>query len=767
MMWKLCSIWEGHIIMVLLLDKSIEQAIHYLTLASEQNILLAHRLLAEIYLNNNINSENWESKVILYYERGFENYDLESTYNLALIYERGHIVQQSFDKVNIYYRAAKTMDYKGASSLSTEANYQLGLNFMIGRGLRKNEKTAFLYFKQAADEGHSKAQLEVDTYLRCYSEPPQPQKALEYLSLAAKSGEIEAFLKLAIYYFHGIGVAKSTENELKCLKYAADLNNINALEDLRSHYEIYKDQDSVVFYENKYLILLQNLSDQNDRSAIYDLARFYKEYRYEYEKAIECYLKLCTGNGTYFSQIAECYELLGKTRKALKYYKMAFQQEDGIFKYAERLYKLCDFKKALYYYQLASKDNHEFPISANHLRNIHYRLGRFYEVGMGCLEDNQKALLHYTEAAQKKHLPSICRLAEAHRMGDLGLEKSFEIAFKYYQQAINLGYGTRLFELITDYRYGITGDTCSERAWILCEYLEKNGSPMALYLIAEMYENGFGTPASMNKALKYYLAAAETIEFESYIWAGICLFKNGYKHEAQECFKKYQARSFGHGNSIFLIEKKYGNFNKFLVNPFIFPRQNSPVLEEDGRLNESRFFEKKCEEFKNSFKEDRRLDFTMTFCAIFNLDPTIENLENLYNKYLSNKEEVVLDPIERYIYFKNISPIMRYLEDHPNVTVCNLYMCRPFTEWQDLISYLLSGKSHLAFLILSSSYTSQAVYKDLMRAICKAKQTLTIQELYRSGCYLDIEESHPETFKEIKQELESQTDLKDLTSNVD
>ena len=75
-------------------------------------------------------------------------------YNLGLMYHKGHGVRQDYQKAVEWYT-------KAANQGIAEAQFNLGLMYYNGEGVRQNKSTAKRYFGQACDNG---LQLGCDHY---------------------------------------------------------------------------------------------------------------------------------------------------------------------------------------------------------------------------------------------------------------------------------------------------------------------------------------------------------------------------------------------------------------------------------------------------------------------------------------------------------------------------------------------------------------------------------------------------------------------------
>ncbi|KAL8732973.1 MAG: hypothetical protein Q9166_002371 [cf. Caloplaca sp. 2 TL-2023] len=112
---------------------------------------------------------------------------------------RGEGMEQSFEKALVWFK-------RGLANADALCQYELGLMYLNGLGVRKDPLTAADYFKEAANQGFASAQ----TYLgQLFLDQGDISTAIRYFDLAAQSGHIEAFYHLAEISNNGIGRERS------------------------------------------------------------------------------------------------------------------------------------------------------------------------------------------------------------------------------------------------------------------------------------------------------------------------------------------------------------------------------------------------------------------------------------------------------------------------------------------------------------------------------------------------------------------------------
>jgi TPR repeat protein len=89
----------------------------------------------------------------------------------------------------------------------TSAAFNLGVCYMKGSGVFKDEKEAIRYFKFAADAGHVEAQFRMGYFLEVGRGIPKNEKrAFELYELAADAGHVNAKYRAGLCYDSGTGV---------------------------------------------------------------------------------------------------------------------------------------------------------------------------------------------------------------------------------------------------------------------------------------------------------------------------------------------------------------------------------------------------------------------------------------------------------------------------------------------------------------------------------------------------------------------------------
>lgn len=103
-----------------------------------------------------------------------------------------------------------------------EGQYQLGVMYYFGYGVKEDDAEAIKWFRKAADQGHAMAQNHLgDMYYYGYGIAEDNAEAMKWFHKAAAQGYAEALFNLGVMYAKGYGVAKDDAEAMKWFHKAA------------------------------------------------------------------------------------------------------------------------------------------------------------------------------------------------------------------------------------------------------------------------------------------------------------------------------------------------------------------------------------------------------------------------------------------------------------------------------------------------------------------------------------------------------------------
>ncbi|CAO1605726.1 ERAD-associated protein [Xanthoria calcicola] len=282
---------------------------------------------------------------------------------------RGEGMEQSFEKALVWFK-------RGLANGDALCQYELGLMYLNGFGVRKDPVTAADYFKEAANQDFTSAQ----SYLgQLFLDQGDVSTAIRYFDLAARHGHIEAFYHLAEISNNGIGRERSCGVATAYYKLVAE-----KAENIHSSFpeanEAYNDGDSETA-----LVKYMMAAEQGYESAQANVAYILDEYK----------------------SIFSLDSLLPWKKK--------------------RSSLLQNTVLALIYWTRSAKQSNIDSM---------VKMGDYYLSGQGVEADMEKAAACYQTAAET-HQSAQARwnLGWIHENG-LGVEQDFHLAKRFYDQAL-------------------------------------------------------------------------------------------------------------------------------------------------------------------------------------------------------------------------------------------------------------------------------------------------------------------------------------------
>ena len=99
---------------------------------------------------------------------------------------------------------------KSANQGLAEAQYNLGVMYYNGQGVKRDYPKAFELFTKSANQGYAKAEYNLGVmYYNGHGIKQDYQKAFEWFTKSANQGYAEAEYNLGVMYYNGQGVSKN------------------------------------------------------------------------------------------------------------------------------------------------------------------------------------------------------------------------------------------------------------------------------------------------------------------------------------------------------------------------------------------------------------------------------------------------------------------------------------------------------------------------------------------------------------------------------
>lgn len=109
------------------------------------------------------------------------------------------------------------------NNFGSQSNTQMGVRYLLGRGVPHNDAKALTYFEKAAQAGDAAAANELGyMYAAGKGTPRNYQKSFYWYQRAANKGIASAQYNLGLLYLHGIGHAPDKALAKQWIQKAAD-----------------------------------------------------------------------------------------------------------------------------------------------------------------------------------------------------------------------------------------------------------------------------------------------------------------------------------------------------------------------------------------------------------------------------------------------------------------------------------------------------------------------------------------------------------------
>ena len=214
---------------------------------------------------------------------------------------------------------------KAAEQGNTEAQYELGRMYFLGRDVAKNATEAEKWYQKAANQGNAKAQNELgNLYYTGLNVTRNYSEAIKWYQKAAEQGIASAQYKLGYMYDYGQGISQNRVEAAKWYKKAAEQENVDAQYRLGNMFfykvGIPEDIDEAIKWYKK-------AAEQGDIKAQKKLGEIYSNgARKKDPEAIKWYKMAAErGDAEALKRLGDIYEK-ENALEAVKWYKMAIEQ---------------------------------------------------------------------------------------------------------------------------------------------------------------------------------------------------------------------------------------------------------------------------------------------------------------------------------------------------------------------------------------------------------------------------------------------------------
>ena len=165
-----------------------------------------------------------------------------------------------------------------ANQGDAEAQYQIGMCYREGTGVRKNMKMSAQWFTKSAEQGHAKAQFQIGwAYnFKVYVVKPDREQALYWMTKSAEQGCVEAQEALGMNFYSDFGMSPNPSKAFYWLTKAAEQGSTNVLHNLGVYYYngkgVKQDYEQAAYWfkkavENQENDVARNLSQKAYKEA--------------------------------------------------------------------------------------------------------------------------------------------------------------------------------------------------------------------------------------------------------------------------------------------------------------------------------------------------------------------------------------------------------------------------------------------------------------------------------------------------------------------
>ena len=407
------------------------------------------------------------------------------------------IAPKAYNYARSYYDAKKykeaAEEYRIAAELGkANAQFNLGVMYYNGDGVKQSYENAIKWYKMAADQGDILAQKRLGEFYywgrgdikRDYNE------AAKWYRKAAELGDTEAQARLGYLYASGYGVKQDYQEAIQWYTKAADHNN-----NLAQYYlgTMYENGNGFKQDYKKAAEFYRRSAENDGASAPYALGLLYEKglgVPQSYAQAAEWYNK----STDWDERARERLDLLKKEGKIDKDW-LPIQEAK---RKANSAYSSQNYYEAAKFYRVAAEQGDA---------DSQYWLGWLYDQGQGISQNFYEAAKWYRKAAEQGEAFAQNNLGTLYYRGN-GVAQDYREAAKWFNKSAEQSnsYAQNWLGILYERGHGVKQDF--KRAVELYRKSAEQGDEYGQYDLGLMYENGKGVKQDYNKAIEWYRKAA-------------------------------------------------------------------------------------------------------------------------------------------------------------------------------------------------------------------------------------------------------------------
>ena len=409
---------------------------------------------------------------------------------------------------------------------SAKAIWKLGIKYMDGDGVDKDEDKGIELIEKAAQLGNKEAMFAFGkAYYKGIVVKKDSNKALEWYRKGAELGGVECMAAMGIGYARG-GFGKENYREAeKWLKKSVEAENY--IDGMVMAYlgRIYADKESELYNPKEAFYWYKKAAELNE---IYS---YWVGYCYscgigvvkDRNRAMDWYLKSAnSGNDEAMNSLGLLYGDLA-------------DEEQSYTKRKELQ------KKEIYWYEKAAEKGNVAGV---------YNWGFCYHYGIGVSKNIGKAAELYRKAAKRDYIAAMVRLGDIFTFDDAHRVVNANEARKWYEKAANLGNTEAMYGLGTMFDLGKGVDKNERAAFNWYKEAADAGFVPAMVELGYMYEVGKYIHKNCIQAARLYKTAADKGNTTAMRLIGSLYYSGNGVPKDEKLALQWIQRSANAGNSV-------------------------------------------------------------------------------------------------------------------------------------------------------------------------------------------------------------------------
>lgn len=457
-------------------------------------------------------SKDYKTALKVFEELGLKG-DIESQYNVGIIYSNGYGIKEDKKKALEWYEKAASQGY-------VEAQHEVALYFEQGRTVDKNlqkaadlydsacssglEKSCRQYNKLARKGFESSSKKELENGINYYNNKDFKSASEIFINLADKKYAGANFY-LGEMYQNGYGLEQNYSKAIEYYAKAITTNKEKTISHLIDIYNKLNQSNQLDSLSNKdKIVLFEALAENKDPEMQFKLAKIYSDGKMiekNYALSKKWYKEACKNKNKIACYradvISESQGLYDGDIIFLDIYKGENALSSKDYETAKKIFT-----------RLATENNSS---------SAKFKLALMYKDKLGINLNDED--LSYEEADKKAFLlleevvngpDSYEKEFAMNLLGDfyfsgIGIQQNYDKAIELYKMAAQKQYGGHVsFKLGNIYEEGIAVKRDSKEALYWYEMAVNNGKKEAKLIVANMYYNGSGTKKDHEKAKTLY-----------------------------------------------------------------------------------------------------------------------------------------------------------------------------------------------------------------------------------------------------------------------